>query len=648
MKKKKGGIFSKKSDNLTTWQKRLQQNKDAYADQLGKMDNREELYKGTKAIVGISGKKVEGGNVKPATHVRNVVAEIIESQVSSNIPQPKVTAMRPEDEQKARLIEDMIRNELDRLKFEAMNDQQERTCPIQGGSLFLVEWDNSKRTNNSIGELTVTDIHPKKFIPQDGVFSGVEDMDYCFLLVPQTKQYIKRKYGIDVEDERESEPENKGSRDAETAEDMVTQCIVYYRNEDGGIGLYSWVNDTELEDLPDYQARKLKRCTKCDMPGDGKECRFCGSKSFSETTEDYEELYEDIPLSSGEVIPAMTESLDEYGMPIVEEGLDAMGEPMNTPVYENTKLPFYKPDVFPVVLRKNVSVFGQFLGDSDVDKIADQQNTIKKLSTKIGEKLLKGGSYITLPESASIDKSDKELKIITVKNPADKQLIGVYNMQVDVSGDMAYASHVYEEARQIIGITDSFQGRKDSTATSGKAKEFSAAQAAGRLESKRIMKDAAYADLFEIMFKFKLAYADEPRPVVSTDNQGSKKYESFNRYDFLEKDDTGTWQWNDKFLFSCDTSATLASNREGMWQETRLNYQEGAYGQTNLTQTLVVFWTRMEQLHYPGASDTRSYFESVLKQEKAQALALQQQQLKLQLEQPNNQQLTNRQVGGVM
>ena len=35
---------------------------------------------------------------------------------------------------------------------------------------------------------------------------------------------------------------------------------------------------------------------------------------------------------------------------------------------------------------------------------------------------------------------------------------------------MVYLSQVYEEARQIIGITDSFQGRTDPTATSGKAK----------------------------------------------------------------------------------------------------------------------------------------------------------------------------------
>ena len=62
---------------------------------------------------------------------------------------------------------------------------------------------------------------------------------------------------------RVSEPEVKTSDGGETADDMVTQYIAYYRNEDGGIGIYSWVNDIELEDIEDYQARRLPRCTQC-------------------------------------------------------------------------------------------------------------------------------------------------------------------------------------------------------------------------------------------------------------------------------------------------------------------------------------------------------------------------------------------------
>ena len=100
-------------------------------------------------------------------------------------------------------------------------------------------------------------------------------------------------------------------------------------------------------------------------------------------------------------------------------------------------------------------------------------------------------------------------------------MIDVYQFSGDLQYELTYLATVYEEARQVLGITDSFQGRTDPTATSGKAKEFSAAQAAGRLESKRTMKQAAYAQLFELMFKFWLAYSDEPGHQYK-DNDGTR------------------------------------------------------------------------------------------------------------------------------
>lgn len=669
----------KKADKekLRMWQERLSTNETAYEAELKKMDGREALYMGKRELRTVA----EGDERKKAGHVRNICAELVEAQVDSNIPQPKVTARRAGDELKAKLIEDMLRNELDRMPFEQLNDLMERTVPIQGGAAFLVEWDNRKRTHYTIGELSVSALHPKQIIPQAGIYSGVENMDYIILKIPQSKQAIREKYGVDVSDETEREPEIKSAR-GETADDMVTQYVAYYRNEKGGIGLYSWVNDVALEDLEDYQARRLCRCAQCGaveplenvepapepgvlpngMPGpwafgrmfpgavgkhegaggletrpyekaggvggksesgqfreetparNRKRCVYCGGTKWEESAEDYEELYFPVARSNGSMIPGL-QSVSKAS----ETVLDEMGLPVVETVQEPTRIPFYKPNIFPVLLQKNVSVYGKFLGDSDLDKIEDQQNTINHLEGAIIDKLLKGGSFITLPDDARIAVNGKQLKVIYPGNQANKAMIDVYTLQGDISADMAYLSTVYEEARQIIGITDSFQGRKDATATSGKAKEFSAAQSAGRLESKRVMKQAAYAALFEAMFKFKLAYADEPRPVVSNNLHGNKEYKEFNRYDFLEQDAAGEWCWNDQFLFSCDTSAPLASNREAMWQETRMNLQTGAFGDPASLQTLILFWTKMEMLCYPGAGETRRYLEEELEKQAQQA-----------------------------
>lgn len=649
----------KNNDRLKMWQDRLARNQSAYSAELAQMDAREELYAGRDTINPI----VSGARKKKTPHVRNICAEMIESQVNSDIPQPKVTPCRPQDEGKAKLIEDMLRNELDRLPFEQLNDMMERTVPIQGGGAFLIEWDNTKRTPATVGELAVSVLHPKQIVPQDGVYTGIEDMDYIILKIPQTKEYIRQRYGVDVEDETEQEPEIKSADGASTSDDLITQYIAYYKNGNGGVGLYSWVDDTEIENIDDYQARRLSRCKGCgevEPTGDGpddtlveqvagavsingemlpvladgetaetakpkrdgkKRCPKCGGTEFASGAEEYEEVYLPIRRSDGSVIPGAQKlakrsetMLDEFGMPAMEI--------VQTP----TRIPYYKPDIYPVLLQKNVSVYGRFLGDSDIDKIADQQNTTNRIEAKIIDKLCKSGSYMTLPDDASIKVDEDDMKVIRPGNAAAKQLIDVYDLQGNVEQDMAYLYQVYEEARQIIGITDSFQGRVDKTATSGKAKEFAAAQSAGRLESKRVMKQAAYAALFEAMFKFKLAYADEPRPVSSSDIHGNTQFAIFNRYDFLEQDAAGDWHWNDRFLFSCDTSAPLASNREAMWQETRMNLQTGAFGDPANLQTLILFWTKMEMLHYPGAGETRAYLEEQLQQQIEQQRAQQQMQ----------------------
>ena len=152
-------------EKLTMWQERLARNEAAYAKETAKMNDREALYLGERNL-----RQMVDGDLKRKTpHVRNIAAELIESQVNSNIPQPKVTARKQEDEGKAKLIEDMVRNELDRMPFEEMNDLLERTVPIQGGAGLLVEWDNTERSHQTVGEISVTALHPKQIIPQAGV-----------------------------------------------------------------------------------------------------------------------------------------------------------------------------------------------------------------------------------------------------------------------------------------------------------------------------------------------------------------------------------------------------------------------------------------------------------------------------------------------
>ncbi len=634
----------KDKNKLRMWQDRLHHNESKWSEFSDKFDEREALVKKSDKVR----KCCEGDRAEKTFHVRNICFELIESQVDTSIPMPKVIAKHKDHTKLAKIVEDMIRDELSRLPMETINDMMERTVPIQGGAFQLVEWDNSLQTQSTIGDLTAQFIHPKQIVPQDGVFDGIEDMDYIFLKLPQTKEYIKRRYGVDVSEEGEAEPEIRGVDGESAASDMVTQYVAFFRNKDGGIGKYSWVGDVELEDIEDYQARRLRRCTKCGalepvgsepmgipaeqgkhperdnenapewmeefdgdyeaktIPDTGtKKCPFCGGK-MDVAEEEYETVMLDRMTSCGNLIPA------------------------------GTKIPYYKPDMYPIIMQKSVSTYGQLLGDSDIDQIADQQNTINRLWRKLLDISLLNGSFATMPADARVETTNDEMKVIRVKGPEKMQLFKTFDMQPKaetINTIYALLGGAYEEARQAIGITDSFQGRRDETATSGKAKEFAAQQSAGRLESKRVMKEAFYQQLFEAIFKFKLAYADEPRPIIAHDDRGNEVYEIFDRYDFLMQDAAGAWYWLDEFIFDVDSSAPLAKDREAMWQEARMNFQQGAYGDPTQPTTLAFFWGIMEELHYPLAGSAKKYAEQLIVQQQQmmqQQMMMQQQQMQMQ------------------
>lgn len=593
---------------LAKWQQKLQDALRHYEPELDQMRAREDLYAGTREVT--PGANAKKRTTKNASYIRNITHELIESQVDSNIPSVKVSPLHPWNEENARAIESMLRALVDRLPMEGINDEQERTCPIQGGSVFLVEWDSTRRSHTTVGEPTVTLLHPKQVIPQPGVTS-LQKSDYIFVQLAQTKEYIQRKYGVDVDNETESRPEvgmAALSRNAPQPDTKVTQNIVFFRNDDGAIGKFSWVNDTPLEYFENYQARHLEVCAKCGTPRHGRRNACpCGSRQWEYRAVDGEPLDADIPLHDSNVIPALS--------PVLADGAPLMDPATGQPMLQQTVLPYYTPDRYPLVVRKNVSVFGKFLGDADTDKIRDQQEFIKKLGTKIEEKLLKGGSYVTKPKNVSLSTTDDELKILQVSSPQEAEMIKTITLQPNVTYDSLEMDKSYEYARATLGITASYQGQPDRTATSGIAKRIAVAQSAGRMESKRRMKDAAYAELYELLFRFMLAYSDEPRAFAVRGANGQPLFGHFNRYAFLEQDDAGQWYYNDEYLFSADNSGSLAGNRESLWQETRMNYQTGAYGPPSDPRSMLLFWRTMERLHYPGASQTAAQIEEQARQQ---------------------------------
>ena len=251
-------------EKLKLWQQRLALSNAAYSAEYARMDQRERIYNGDHQLRPlVPGDTRRDGGVRSTSHVRNIVFENVETQVSSSIPQPKVTPRRREDEGLAQLLEHFLRNELERLPFTQLNDLAERTVPIQGGVAYLVEWDNRERTHDTVGTQVVRMLHPKQLAPQPGVFTSIQDMDWVIVKIPTTRDAIFREYGIWVEEDGESEPAVRGVDGVSAVEDALTRYVGYEKNAQGGVNRYCWVNDTPLEDLEDYQARRQPVCKQC-------------------------------------------------------------------------------------------------------------------------------------------------------------------------------------------------------------------------------------------------------------------------------------------------------------------------------------------------------------------------------------------------
>lgn len=569
------------------------------------------------------------GSDEPALTGRNITYELIESQFSSYLPS---TAVTPEvyserNDRNAKSIERLLKNKRNQLPFEKMNDIDERYSPIYGGSIWLVEWDNSIKTHNTVGDVKITCWSPSHFVGQPCIYD-IDDMEYCFITFETTKEDLVRKYGVSIDVADDTESENGGETD-ETA----TVNVCYYKNDEDKICQYIWSGDTELQDIEDYYSRKVYVCKNC---GRRKELCTCDKPDYELQDDEYEELDHDIVLSDGSVIPAASPVMkdgqvvmeESQQQAILEDGSVAMDEingimipatvPVQVPKLERTKLPYYAPSKFPIIIRKNTSQEDSLFGQSDCEFIRPQQQAINKIESRILEKLMNAGVYPTAPEDY-IGQFDNGLYKNVIKvGQGNYKLFGRIDLQVDLTQDISQSERLYQQSKRIMGITDSYQGQADSTAQSGKAKQIQVNQSAGRLDSKRKMKNAAYAEIDEVIFLYYLAYADEPRAMSYVDSMGRLQNAQFNRYDFIERDENGEYYYNTQYLFGTDLTGDVEQSRETIWSENRLNFQNGCYGNPQELETLLIYWQQMEKHHYPDARDMVERIRGIIEVQRQQ------------------------------
>lgn len=556
--------------------------------------NTENVAKWRKAYYGILNALKKDGSAesdRQSKTLRRMVYEFVESKVDNSIPLPKMTPKYKADLPLITVTEDYLKYNIDTIFTKYLNDRSERSTYVDGTSWYKVWWDNTSCSHNTSGNVKIDVCLADQIVPQPAV-TDWRKLQYIFELQQVSIATIYKLYGrlMTPVSTNSSQPANP-----DKAADLSTLTMItcYYLNEDGIVGRFAWAEHSRqvICNEHDWQIRKLRTCTECGhIQPQGDVCGNCGSKNFKYENAKQEVLEMDLmqlynPYEVGETDDESKR--DEYKAKVF--------------LSKGTEIPFYVVRQLPFVPRPAISTIESLYGISEAFIDLDAQDAIGKMLTKMVDKTLKSGAVVTKKRQNKLDNDDESLKIMDVNTAEEAAMLQVKQLAADTSQDMVSANMLYDCAKAASGITDSFQGKRDTTATSGKAKEFAAMQSAGRIESLRIMKAAAFAGVYELVLKYLLAFSDEPRKFVKVLPDGNVTEEQWNKYMFLEKDKWGQIYYRDDFSFSTDPAATLSTNRVAMWQETQDKFIQGAFGNPQETATLELFWHIMEQHSYPLA-----------------------------------------------
>lgn len=513
-------------------------------------------YKGESETVGRS-----------PSATRNITYELIESEVSTDIPIPKVSAGQSDEAHRrnARRIEALLSGLRDTLPYEKLNDSDERMTYVYGASLFLVEWDEANTRGGEVGSVKLTHISPTNFLPQPDVAS-LDDMEYFFLFFTSGKDELARTYRLSDE---------LLARLGEEGDDSVEVTVCFYKNAEGEISRFIFSSDVVLSDVEDFYARKRLVCSQCAH--DASLCRCHGKKVL--VSEPFEYAEDDIPLADGRT------------------------------VQKGSAIRRYRPRRFPLIIRKNTSFDESIFGQSDCLFIRPQQDEINKVLSRVHEKMMMAGLYPYKPDGCQF-RYDNSIggKVLNLRPGESPNMFGVLDTSPDIAKDLAYIESTYRDAKRILGISDAYVGEGDSLSVSGRSRSVQVAQAESRLASKRVMKNAAYAEIDRLIFEFYLAYADEPREVVFRDSFYRSYGDAFCRYDFLVEGENGIWEYDDEYRFSVDSERPSRDEREKLWQHNLDNYAAGGFGPCGERDTLARYWAAQVECSYPGAKKNLSYF----------------------------------------
>jgi len=520
--------------------------------------------------------------------LQKMAYELVENKIISLLPGPKMSPRYHSDIFLVNATEALINHEIDRMLSEEVHDESEHSCLIDGTTWLKVEWDPFDNTNERSGMPKVVNCPVDTVYPQPGIWD-YKKLEYIFEKKQLTVATI-----VDLYDRKAT---------SKNGTDLVEVVEVYYLNENRVVGhlVYTIDDLTVLANDVEWGMRKVRHCTNCNsIVRIQEECPVCGKIHFEYRSVTQEILSEDLTYVENKFRSGET--------PDTEQDTDQQNSQKT--ISKGTKLPYYLVRQLPFVPKRTIKVAKDIYGISEVQLHLEKQDSVNKLLNKAESKSSKSKAYVTKLKDTLINDEDEEITYIEIESAQEGQAIQVKQVVADINQELAMAQFLYNNSRSEAGVSDTDQGKYDPSAKSGKAKEAQLTASAQRQSASKIQRNSAYAGVYELIFKYLLAYSDEQRSFVALLPDGSYREEVWSKYMFLAQDKQNDLYYRDDFAWSVDSVAYITKDRETMWQLIDRDFLNGTTGsQLDPQRSLLLYWHMKEQNGYPTAKFAIKFLE---------------------------------------
>ena len=490
-------------DLLKYWQDQFEIDRFAKKKYDNLMDSWENMYNGNREFENVNNRQD-----KEARTVVNFPRLIIEALIDMTIPDHDFKPVTAADEVPVNALKSYVGYVLrsSSPSLEEMNMSDERRVSKLGGTFKKVHWNNNIKRAGYVGEIEISNPHPKDIIPNKSAINFADDMEHYHHPVNRTQKYILRKWKDITKDMLEEKAilyaeydEILGDQRITTATDTTgvskdtglgkyTIIETTYRDDDGDICKLWWSGDLLIKHLPKFFYRRDE-----------------------ETGEPY-----------------MTETIEAGSM--LRKSVDEQGNPVYSKIDSDIEAEHYIPTCWDIVYQPFIMRDKCCWGISIMEDVWDLQESIKKAIHMYEESFLRGRKKIlTASQEIARKLEDPTSEIIHVNDVSE---IKEVDLSTDIDG-IQFADWLKGAMQLITGVTDASLGIHQPGVTSGDQAQAYISQSSNKIAVKSAYKSTSYKTLYRTIAEFALAFCDDDRPFRITGEKGENKYGQFNRLSML-------------------------------------------------------------------------------------------------------------------